>query len=282
MLEDLSARTRAAWKHGAEGAARLRGEWLAAGREAYHNAIREGRQVAAQSELQIEALGRESMAKAAKLKAHARSGIEAMQTDQGGVKDRAVGATRRLATEVRRPGSTTGKVLSDMGAHFAAGREMEREVIGAATADIYGKAWGSPNTLLGLLYGGVGHAAGVAKGDKPYVVLEDNAVQFRNNPFGGSGAITLGNTTTYAGDPVDPNDAWAHFAAKHGVPVQEHERQHTIQAQQLGPFYLPSNLLGGAVAVARGEDWHGWSNWNERGPQETPPRPWPWPRRPGQ
>jgi hypothetical protein len=63
--------------------------------------------------------------------------------------------------------------------------------------------------------------------------------------------------------------------------VQEHERQHTIQGQQLGPFYLPSNLLGGGLALLRdrddekNRDWHGPSNWNERGPQQIPPAPWP-------
>jgi hypothetical protein len=75
---------------------------------------------------------------------------------------------------------------------------------------------------------------------------------------------TLGKTTTYEGEP------WI----DHGIPVQEHERQHTIQGQQLGPFYLPSNLAGGALALVRDGDWHGPGNWNERGPQERPPRPW--------
>ena len=106
--------------------------------------------------------------------------------------------------------------------------------------------------------------------------VRDNAVQFLNNPFGGVGAITIGNTTTYYDDPYSPDGRqhWAATERGEGHPVWEHERQHTIQGQQLGPLYLPSNLLGGLMALARDRDWHGPHNWNERGPQLHPARPW--------
>ncbi|MBX3484905.1 hypothetical protein [Phenylobacterium sp.] len=96
------------------------------------------------------------------------------------------------------------------------------------------------------------------------------------------GAITLGNTITYAGDPYDPNDAgWARYRTLYGHPVQEHEEQHTYQGEALGPLYLPSNIAGLLSSILRREKdedgqitGHGPSNWNERGPQLNPPRPW--------
>ncbi|MDB5443708.1 MAG: repeat protein [Phenylobacterium sp.] len=149
-------------------------------------------------------------------------------------------------------------------------------------ADVAGKLWNAPNTALGLLYGGAGmavgevsHLLGLQK-RAPGVQWRDNAVQFTNNPLGGAGAVTIGNTTTYSDDPYSPEGrrAWARVEANEGHPVWEHERQHTIQGQQLGPLYLPSNLLGGVNALLHGEDWWGKHNWNERGPKSNPPRPW--------
>ncbi|MGA0604711.1 hypothetical protein ACO2Q0_01815 [Phenylobacterium sp. VNQ135] len=136
--------------------------------------------------------------------------------------------------------------------------------------DIAGKVWSSPNTALGLAYGLAGYAAGQANrlrpGDQPdpRIQVGNNAVQFVNNPLGGVGAITLGNTITYKDDPYSPYDA----------PYLGHERSHTLQGQQLGPFYLPSNLLGGLNGLLRDRDWHGAHNWNEQGPRSTPPTPW--------
>lgn len=53
-----------------------------------------------------------------------------------------------------------------------------------------------------------------------------------------------------------------------------HERQHTYQGEQLGPLYLPSNLLGGLTAMVKDGEWHGDSNWNEAGPQQDTPQVW--------
>lgn len=294
MFEQLGARTRAAMRHGAEGAERLRGEWLSAGREAYGEAIRSGREVVARTESQIEALGRKAMAEKARLKAAVRKssddagrGIEAGRIEL----DRAAGKARQglqsaasaVAGAVRHAGRATGRVLEGMGGQVIASQPLEREIVhamGPAAKDIAGKIWNAPNTLVGAAYGGAGHVAGMAMGTKPYVTTGANAVQFRNNPLGGVGAITLGNTTTYDGDPSDPQGKWAKYNRDHVAPIWEHERQHTIQGEQLGPFYLPSNLAGGALALARDGDWHGRSNWNERGPQQPLPRPWPSRRQP--
>lgn len=159
--------------------------------------------------------------------------------------------------------------------------------------NLLGKLWNAPNTAIGLIYGALGAAAGglahaIGGAPKPRIFWRDNAVQFTNNPFGGLGAITLGNTTIWTGDPYDPLDRVWHddgvprresrTATEPGHTYPEHEIQHTYQGEQLGPVYLPSNLLGGLTAVLRGEGWHGPSNWNERGPQR--PNPVPWARKP--
>jgi hypothetical protein len=157
-----------------------------------------------------------------------------------------------------------------------------------SVSDVAGKVWSLPNNALGLGYGLAGYAAGqlnrLRPGDQPdpRIQFGNNAVEFVDNPFGGEGAITLGNTITYSGDPYDPNDeGWAGYRATYGHPVQEHEKQHTYQGQQLGPLYLPSNIAGLGLSLARRErdkfdqvSGHGSSNWNERGPQMIPPRPW--------
>lgn len=158
----------------------------------------------------------------------------------------------------------------------------------ALVKDVAGKIWNSPNTAAGLVYGGAGMAVGQArhlmgKQPAPSVQWRDNAFQFTNNPFGGVGALTLGNTTTWVGDPYDPSDKTWHY--DNGEPIREnghtypeHEQKHTIQAQQLGPLYLPSNIAGGLMGLIFDRDtkdpWHGPHNWNERGPQSNPPRPW--------
>lgn len=152
--------------------------------------------------------------------------------------------------------------------------------------DVAGKLWSAPNTALGLAYGLTGYAAGqlnrLRPGDQPdpRIQVGHNAVEFVNNPFRGVGAITLGNTITYRGDPFKPDDPfWSRegtvpWSAEDGRALGQHERQHTVQGQQLGPAYLPSNLLGGLRSLVRDGEWHGDSNWNERGPNADPPRPW--------
>lgn len=299
MSAGLSARMRAAIQHGAEGAERLRGQWARAGRQAYHDAIREGREVVARTESELEALGREALAKKRQVEGQAKAGVRAVQrrVDAGraqvteavndarqAARDGAATA-RRVAKDAIR---STGDVMAQMGGQITSAQPLEREIarsMASTGADAVGKVWNLPNTAIGLAYGGGGHLAGLARGTHPYVTVDDNAIQFRNNPFGGEGAITLGNTTTYDDDPSDPAGEWARYNRTHAAPITEHERQHTIQGQQLGPLYLPSNILGGLAALSLDRDdegkpdWHGPHNWNERGPQETVPRPWSWSRR---
>lgn len=152
----------------------------------------------------------------------------------------------------------------------------------ALAREIAGKIWNSPNTALGLGLGSAGYLVGqlnrLRPGDQadPRIQIGHNAVEFINNPATPLGALTLGNTTIYGTDPDDPNDRWwGGHERNFGHPVQEHEEQHTYQGEQLGPAYLPSNILGGLTGLIRDGDWHGPSNWNERGPRLPTPRPWP-------
>ncbi len=125
----------------------------------------------------------------------------------------------------------------------------------SAGIDLIGKAWNLPNTVVGLVWGGIGLATGAN------VTFGNNAVQFENHPLMLFGAITLGNTI--------------HYPSGFGPSkIGEHEKQHTIQGQQLGPLYLLSNALGLSLAQMFDQDTHGPTNWNERGPQSEPPRPW--------
>jgi hypothetical protein len=146
--------------------------------------------------------------------------------------------------------------------------------------DLAGKVNNLPNTAIGVAAGVSGHIAGqifpeVHKQGVPRVSVGGNAVEFRNNPVAKPGAVTLGNVTIYGDDPYDPNNhGWDKQERIEGHSVQDHEKPHTYQGQQLGPLYLPSNLLGGLNAMIHGQDWHGDANWNERGPQLNPPRPW--------
>lgn len=153
-------------------------------------------------------------------------------------------------------------------------------------ADVAGKVWASPNTALGAVLGAAGYAAGqlnrLRPGEQgaPRVQVGHNAVEFINNPVSPVGALTLGNTTIYGTDPYDPKDEhWGNYPQEYGHTIQEHEKQHTRQSQQLGPFYLPSNIAGGLAGLIRDGEWHAPSNWNERGPSMRNPQPWPARRR---
>jgi hypothetical protein len=148
--------------------------------------------------------------------------------------------------------------------------------------DAVGNLLNVPNTVAGLTYGYMGQGVGELayragrQKDRPRVVRSPGKTEFLDNPFGGVGAITIGDTTTYHDDPYSPEgrESWAVTEGKEGHPVWEHEGGHMKQARDLGPLYLPSNLLGGLNASAHGQDWHGDANWNERGPKLNPPRAW--------
>lgn len=151
--------------------------------------------------------------------------------------------------------------------------EQTKPDLGDEIGEAAGKIWNAPNTILGLGYGGLGYLAGwpsywMGQQDKPPgITTGNNAVQFTNNPLGGVGAITIGNTETFAPDTKEYPD--------NRRTLGPHEEQHTYQGQLLGPLYLPSNILGGTAGLLIDGRWHGTHNWNEVGPYQTPPRPWP-------
>lgn len=164
---------------------------------------------------------------------------------------------------------------------------------GRDAREVVGQANNLPNTILGLAYGGLGMGVGRVLYELdptrqvPRVISHNGRTQFFDNPFAGVGAITLGEVTLYNDDPYSDQgrDAWSGVEASEGHPVWEHEQQHVIQGRQLGPLYLPSNLLGGMLAVLHPGDrphdaWHGPRNWNEVGPAMNPARPWAWSKAP--
>lgn len=155
--------------------------------------------------------------------------------------------------------------------------------------DVAGKVWAAPNTAIGLAYGLAGTAVGAAMGTNPKIRRGENGIDFVNNPLAGLGAITLGNTTSWGQDPKDPRSFW-YTDQEPWTPEREaqnfrHEAAHTRQSEQLGPLYLPANIIGGVSSVIAGKPkdgdpsrWHTDVNFMERGPKQNPPAPWP--RRP--
>ena len=142
MFDELSARTRAVRRRGAEGAERLRGQWLATGREIYGQAIRDGVDLVARTESELEALGRAAMGQGREL--------------TGAVADRAAAVTSGARRGVRQAVKVTRRVATSLGEQAAAGQAMERE-IARATPSAVGKIWNGPKTIGGVLYGGAGH-----------------------------------------------------------------------------------------------------------------------------
>src|SRR4051794_34325498 len=106
--------------------------------------------------------------------------------------------------------------------------------------------WNLPNTVLGVIYGIAGHGVGLMacgtglQRSTPSLRWRDNALQFIHNPFGGVGAVTIGNATIYNGDPYDPADAFWYpphrfpdgvdpETFENGHSIGKHEEQHTLQ-----------------------------------------------------
>lgn len=162
-------------------------------------------------------------------------------------------------------------------------KQRDGKIAGVSVHDVVEQLFNAPNTAAGYAYGTLGQTVGSIahafnpKAPAPRIVKRDGRTEFLNNPFAAAGAITLGEVTTYGDDPysADGRKNWWRIEQREGHPVWEHERQHVLQGRRLGPAYLPSNALGGAMALMFDGDWHGPRNWNERGPQMNPAKPWP-------
>jgi hypothetical protein len=109
-------------------------------------------------------------------------------------------------------------------------------------ADVIGKVWALPNTLLGLAAVAVLAPFAYANGGRFQV--GNNAIQLLRIPFGG-GALTLGNIQLYFGTKR-PSDNITY--GERGINTGLHEQYHTYQSQVLGPLFLPCYLLAGPVA----------------------------------
>ena len=91
-----------------------------------------------------------------------------------------------------------------------------------------GKLWALPATLIGIF---IGFAGLCIAPRKIKIKFAHNAICFYNHPFmrGRAIALTLGNVILFQKDTD-------YFA---GVNIADHEKQHTFQAEILGPLYIP-------------------------------------------
>src|SRR5262249_2359875 len=107
---------------------------------------------------------------------------------------------------------------------------------------LFGKIWNAPNTAIGLVVGGLG----IPFGAKPH--FGNNALQFENHPFMFGGDITFGNVICYRKDMPpkreDPENPPNTFG--------DHERAHTKQGEQLGPFFFPAYIIFGLNSLLHG------------------------------
>nr|WP_295377134.1 hypothetical protein [Pseudoxanthomonas sp.] len=116
-------------------------------------------------------------------------------------------------------------------------------------AGALGALWTLPNTLVGLLAGGLG----LVFGARMRWSARDCALVFHHWPWGPGGAITFGNTILHTGDSLDSICITYEQRAGHcehpPIRLGDHERAHVFQYMVLGPLFLPVYLLSGGVSV---------------------------------
>ncbi|MGH8055403.1 MAG: hypothetical protein ACREP4_15950 [Stenotrophomonas sp.] len=121
--------------------------------------------------------------------------------------------------------------------------------IGLRVLQGLGALWTLPNTLIGLLAGVVGMAAGA----RMYWSRRECALVFRHWPWGPGGAITLGMVILHTGKDLDSLClTYEHRAGRCQHPhvrLGDHERAHVFQYLLLGPLFLPLYLICGGVSV---------------------------------
>ena len=114
---------------------------------------------------------------------------------------------------------------------------------------LLGALWASPWSLLGLLAGVVGLAAGASV----RISRRERALVFQHWPWGPGGAMTLGNVILDTGDGLDRTClTYEHRAGRCVHPpvrLGDHEHAHVLQYMVLGPLFLPLYLLHGGVGV---------------------------------
>ncbi len=121
--------------------------------------------------------------------------------------------------------------------------------VASAALRVLGILWTLPNTLIGLIGGGVGLLFGASA----QFSRRDFALVFHRWPWGPGGAITFGNTILHTGDTLDSEClTYEHRAGRCEHPrikIGDHERAHVYQYMVVGPLFLPLYLLCGGVSV---------------------------------
>jgi len=162
-------------------------------------------------------------------------------------------------------GKFSNGAVSGAFVHMFNAEGMARSMVNG-TLNVVGKVWNSLNTAIGLVYGGIGYVVGLAMGTNPSIGFGHNAIEFTNNPFGGVGAITLGNTITY-GTRMTSSDIAGYYGS--------HEQAHTYQGEILGPLYLVAHGISMLSGTIMDGDVHGSHAFMETGPMDrSNPRPW--------
>ena len=123
---------------------------------------------------------------------------------------------------------------------------------------LLGKIWALPTTVIGLIIALIGVC--IAPRTVRFA-LAHNAFCFYKFPLlrGPALGLTLGNVILFQKNSDHCQ----------GINIAEHEKQHTLQAEVLGIFYLPLHAF--FFLKYRNAPW---KNPLERGPYSTPPRPW--------
>ncbi|WP_211840870.1 hypothetical protein [Pseudoxanthomonas sacheonensis] len=121
--------------------------------------------------------------------------------------------------------------------------------VASAALRVLGILWTLPNTLIGLIGGGVGLLFGASV----QFSRRDSALVFHRWPWGPGGAITFGNTILHTGDTLDSEClTYEHRAGRCDHPrikIGDHERAHVYQYMVMGPLFLPVYLACGGVSV---------------------------------
>lgn len=132
--------------------------------------------------------------------------------------------------------------------------------------------WAAPNSLVGLIYGGVG----LLHGARNEWDAQRGILRFVDMPrWLMPTAISLGHVQLYGDGRCRLADG-SPAANRYGVAVLIEENLHTHQAEVLGPLYLPLHGLCMLCSLATGGGTHN-HNLLEIGP-ERGRGPWPWSR----
>ena len=172
----------------------------------------------------------------------------------------------------KRRSSASKGTLGALGAGSGGRRAEERnEVSERRAGSVPGKAWNLVNTALGVAFGLAGMPFG---GGAPRP--RDNALVFLEHPLMRwlpAAAVTLGNVVLYAPGyaPESPRPEGG------SGTLADHEHQHTIQGEHLGPLYLPlvglpSVLRVVYAAMYRARTGRRWSRYYDGWPENSADR----------